>query len=164
MSFDKLDKKIIQCLSAGTSSYEEIARQCNVTRNTVYRRITVLEEKGIIKNTLRCIVNLEKMDITAVNIGAKISLINQDRAVALLSINKHVRFLWRSYGDHNLTLIAFCNKGKEGEVINELRSLLENLGAEDFDISIGYVWEKMSIAPFEEDCEKELYPMIIEGT
>lgn len=163
MAFDNLDKKIIQCLSAGTCSYEELARQCNVTRNTVYRRIALLEEKGIIKNTLRCIINLEQMDITVVNLGVKIPLISQDRAVALLSINKHVRFLWRSYGDHNLTLIAFCSKGKEGEVINELRSVLENFGGEDFTISVGYVWEKMNIAPFEET-EKELPPILIEST
>jgi len=130
----------------------------------VYRRITILEEKGIIKNTLRCIVNLEQLDITVVNIGAKISLINQDRAVALLSINKHVRFLWRSYGTHNLILIAFCSKGKEGEIINELRSLLENLGVEDLDVSIGYVWEKMNISPFEEEeNETEISQILIEN-
>ncbi len=152
---DDLDKKIIQQLSVGTSSYEELSHLCNVTRNTVYRRIASLENKGIIKNTLHCIVNLEQMDITTVNIGVQIPQISVDRAINLLSINKNVKFLWRSYGDHNLVLVAFCDKGREGIVIQEIKSMLEELNATHFSVSVGFVWEKMNYSPFDEQTEMD---------
>lgn len=63
MSVDDLDKKLLQYLSTGTNSYVELARVCKVTRNTIYRRIASLENKGIIKNTIRCIINLDQIDI-----------------------------------------------------------------------------------------------------
>jgi DNA-binding Lrp family transcriptional regulator len=153
MTLDDLDRKILQNLTIGMSSYQELARTCNVTRNTVYRRIAALESKGIIKNTLNCVVNLEQMDITPVTIGAKIPQISQDKAINLLVANHAVRFLWRTYGDHNLTLVAFCSKGKEGEVIQDIQGVLEDLNAEHICISVGFIWEKMSYAAFDEHPE-----------
>jgi DNA-binding Lrp family transcriptional regulator len=155
MSLDPLDRRIIQVLSTGTSSYQELARTCNVTRNTVYRRIAALENKGIIKNILKCTVNLEQMDITPVTIGAEIPQTSQDKAISLLAIDKRVRFLWRTYGDHNLVLVAFCVKGREGEVIQEIRALLEELEAERICVSVGFVWEKMNYSPFDDQTEIE---------
>jgi DNA-binding Lrp family transcriptional regulator len=155
MAIDHLDRRIIQFLSSGTCSYEELARTCNVTRNTVYRRIAALENKGIIKNTLSCIVNLEQMDLTPVTIGTRISQNNIDQAIGLLSTNRNVRFLWRTYGDHNLTLVAFCAKGKEGETIQAIRIILEDLKAEHICTSIGFVWEKMNYSPFDDQPEIE---------
>ncbi|MGD0645783.1 MAG: hypothetical protein ABSA75_12835 [Candidatus Bathyarchaeia archaeon] len=35
IALDYLDRKIIQYLSSGINSYEELARICGVTRNTV---------------------------------------------------------------------------------------------------------------------------------
>jgi DNA-binding Lrp family transcriptional regulator len=155
MFFDELDRKIIQHLSVGTSSYEELAHQCNVTRNTVYRRISILEERGVIKNTLHCTLNLEQIGITTVNIGAKILQLNQDKAVKQLSKNKNVKLLWRTYGDHNLMLVAFCSKGCEGQTIQELKTVLEDLGAEHLCVSVGYCWEKTDFSPFENLAEEE---------
>jgi DNA-binding Lrp family transcriptional regulator len=148
MALDYLDKRIIQYLSLGTNSYQELAHICNVTRNTVYRRIAALERKGIIKNTLHCIVNLEKMDFASLTIGAKMQQANQDKAINLLAINKNVRFLWRAYGDHNLTLVAFCPRGREGAIIQEIRAILEELDAENIFVSVGFTWEKMGYSPF----------------
>jgi DNA-binding Lrp family transcriptional regulator len=153
MTLDEVDKKILQYLSAGTSSYQELAQNCNVTRNTVYRRIAAMERIGIIKNTLNCVVNIEKMDITPVTIGSKIPQISQEKAIDLLVANPAVRFLWRTYGDHDLTLVAFCSKGKEGEVIQEIRGVLEELNAEHICISVGFIWEKMSYSAFNEQPE-----------
>ncbi len=155
MGLDPLDRKIIQFLSSGTCSYEELARSCSVTRNTVYRRIAALESKGIIRNTLSCVVNLEQMEITPVTIGVKISQTNIDKAINLLSKNHSVRFLWRTYGDHNLTLVAFCSKGKEGEIIQVIQRILEGLSAEHICISIGFAWEKMNYSPFDDQAEIE---------
>jgi len=150
LALDDLDRRIVQYLSLGTTSYQELARTCSVTRNTIYRRIAALENRGIIKNTLHCVVNLEQMDLVPVTIGVKIQQINQDKAIHLLATNKNVRFLWRTYGDHNVTLVAFCPKGKEGEIIQDIKAVLEELDAEHICISVGFVWEKMSYSPFDE--------------
>jgi DNA-binding Lrp family transcriptional regulator len=148
MALDYLDRKIIQYLSSGINSYQELARICAVTRNTVYRRIAALENKGIIRNTLRCIVNLEQMDITPVTIGVRIQQTNINKAIGQLRINRNIRFLWRTYGEHNLTLITFCPKGNEGTIIQDIKAILEELDAEHICVSVGYVWEKMDYTPF----------------
>ena len=164
MALDDLDKKILQYLSAGTSSYEELARTCNVTRNTVYRRISSLENRGIIKNTLNCIINLDQMDITPITIGVTIPQTDLDKAINILTTNKNIKFLWRTYGDHNLSLVAFCAKGKEGEIIQDIRSVLEELHAQLIDVSVGFVWEKMNYSPFDEQSEiEEKITQIIEN-
>jgi DNA-binding Lrp family transcriptional regulator len=155
MALDELDKKILQNLSAGTSSYEELARTCNVTRNTVYRRIASLENRGIIKNTLNCVVNLEQMDITPVTIGATIPQTKIDQAINILATNNNVRFLWRTYGEHDVILVAFCARGKEGQIIQDIRASLEELNAEAIHVSVGFVWEKMNYSAFDDQLEIE---------
>ena len=55
----------------------------------------------------------------------------------------------------NLILVAFCPKGKEGEVIQEIEASLEVLKAEHICVSVGYVWEKMSYSPFDIQTEFE---------
>lgn len=96
MALDGLDKKILQLLSEGVNSYQDLARTCNVARTTVYQRIAYLQSKGIIQNTVSCTINLNQLEITPVFICAKISLYCQDNAVALLSTFSNVRLLWRS--------------------------------------------------------------------
>jgi len=152
---DDLDKRIIQYLSLGTNSYQELARNCNVTRNTIYRRITTLENRGIIKNILSCVVNLEKMDITPINIGVRIKQANQNKAINLLKNNKYVKFLWRTYGENNLILLVFCPKGKEGVIIQDIRAVLEGLNADNICVSVGFTWEKMNYSPFDNQPEIE---------
>ena len=155
MALDYVDRKIIQYLSSGINSYQELARTCGITRNTVYRRIAVLENKGIIKNTLRCIINLEQMNITPVTIGVRIQQTNIDKAINVLRINSNIRFLWRTYGEHNLTLVAFCPKGKEGIIIQDIKAILEELNTEHICVSVGYGWEKMDYTPFGDQWETE---------
>jgi|WetSurMetagenome_2_1015567.scaffolds.fasta_scaffold423057_1 DNA-binding Lrp family transcriptional regulator len=155
MILDNLDKKILQSLTTGTSSYQELARNCDVTRNTVYRRIASLESRGIIKNTLRCIVNFEKLDITTITVGAKVSQNEQRKALQMLAAHRNVRLLSRSYGSHNITLVIFCYKGKEGEVIQSVSSILEEVNATDVDISVGFSWEKMDLTTLDSQLETE---------
>jgi hypothetical protein len=95
------------------------------------------------------------MDITPVTIGVTIPQIEVDKAINMLAINSSVRFLWRTYGEHNLVLVAFCAKGKEGEIIQDISAGLEKLNAEAIHISVGFVWEKMSYSPFEDQTEIE---------
>ena len=88
IALDYLDRKIIRYLSSGINSYRELSHICGVTRNTLYRRISALENKRIIKNTLRCTINLEQMDITPVTIGVRISApIIQDIRAILEELN-----------------------------------------------------------------------------
>jgi DNA-binding Lrp family transcriptional regulator len=160
MALDKLNKKIVQYMSNGTTSYQELARQCNVNRNTIYRRISTMQERGIIKNILHCTIDFEQIGITAITIGAKIPQFNIERAINILATNRNVRWLWRTYGDHNLTLVAFCSKGTEGETIQNVKGILEELDAVHICTAIGFVWEKMSYSPFEEQNEVEITPIV----
>jgi DNA-binding Lrp family transcriptional regulator len=154
-TLDVLDKKILQNLSVGTSSYEELAKTCNVSRNTVYRRIAALENKGIIKNIIQCSINLEQLDITPITIGAKILQAEQEKAVRLLSVNSHVRLLMRTYGDSNVSMILFCSKGKEGEIIQRINLILEECNATCVNVSVGISWEKMDLTPFDDKSDSE---------
>jgi DNA-binding Lrp family transcriptional regulator len=153
MTLDDLDKKLLRYLSVGMGSYEELAHLCNVTRNTVYRRIAALENRGIIKNVIQCTINLGQLDITAVCIGARISQLEQDKAINLLASHMKVRLLWRAYGDLDLTLVAFCQKGAEGQTIQSVRTILEELNATNISVSVGFVWEKMDLSPFDDETE-----------
>jgi|WetSurMetagenome_2_1015567.scaffolds.fasta_scaffold43902_2 DNA-binding Lrp family transcriptional regulator len=149
-TLDDVDRKILQILGTGANSYEEIAQLCNVTRNTVYRRVASLENRGVIKNTISCIINLDKIDIIPVIIGAKIPELHRDKILNLLAINRNIRFLWKTWGDHNLSMVAFCSKGEEGEIIHNIKGILEETGASNICVSVGFEWEKMEYSPFEE--------------
>jgi len=154
-TIDDLDKRILQILGNGANSYEEIAQLCNVTRNTVYRRISSLENRGVIKNTISCIINLAKIDIIPIIIGAKIEEQRRDKILNLLAINNGVRFLWKTFGDHNISMVAFCSKGEEGDLIHEIKGLLEEYRATNICVSVGFEWEKMNYSPFDKQPEVE---------
>ncbi len=151
---DPIDKTILRYLSAGTSSYEELARICKVTRNTIYRRIAALEKEGIIKNTVGCIINFEKLSLTPVIIGVNVAQADQNRLAILLATNKYVKMLWRTYGDHNITLLAMCPKGTEGNLIQNIKTILEEFNAKNLSISVGFMWEKMDLIPFDDEEEE----------
>jgi len=123
---------------------------CRVTRNTVYRRIASLENRGIIKNTIRCIINLDQIEITPICIGVTIAQNDQDKAFNLLAAHKNVKLLWRTFGDHNIALLALCPKGKEGEAINSIKAILEELNVSQMCVSVGFMWEKTDFTPFED--------------
>ena len=104
------------------------------------------------------------MDITPIIIGVRIQQTNQDKVLNLLRINENVRFLWRTYGDHNLTLVAFCPKGREGVIIQDIKVVLEDLNAEHICVSVGFTWEKMSYSPFDRQSEIEERAPLDNGT
>jgi DNA-binding Lrp family transcriptional regulator len=158
LTLDGLDKKILQLLSEGVSSYQDLARTCNVARTTVYRRIAFLQSSGIIQNTVSCTINLNQLDITPVIFCAKISQNYQDKAVALLSTFSNVRLLWRAYGDHNIVLVVFCSKGNEGITIQNITNILEDFKGTSICVSVGFVWEKTDLTPMynEEPLNQEM--------
>ncbi|MFB3890250.1 MAG: winged helix-turn-helix transcriptional regulator [Candidatus Bathyarchaeia archaeon] len=148
-----MDRKILQALSVGTSSYEELARLCNSSRNTVYRRIASLEKRGIIRNTISGTVNFEQLAISPVIIGFSVSQACQDRASNLLATSPNVKFLWRTYGEHDINLVAFCPKGEEGRTIQSIKALLQEFDATDIHLSVGFTWEKADYTPFIDELE-----------
>jgi len=151
VGIDSLDKRILQQMSKGINSYEDLAHECNVTRSTIYRRVASLEKRGLIRRITRSVVDYEKLGIVTLCFAFKISQSNQKRAFAALKSSKKVKLLWRTFGDYNAIFVAFCNKGEEGESIGELKTILEKCGATDINTSVGFIWEKIDFSPFNDE-------------
>ncbi len=152
MILDRLDKALLQSLASGVCSYEELAKECGVTRNTIYRRIALLEKNEIIQKTTRSILNYEKMGINALLIGIAIAETDFEEAFNLLKDNDKVKLLWHAFGQHNIVLVAFCSVGEEGKTIQSIKSTIEQFKDAAMYASIGYVWGKFDLAPFEKIC------------
>jgi len=89
---------------------------------------------------------------------------DQDKAFNLLAAHRNVKLLWRTYGEHNMTLLALCPKGKEGKVINSVKAILEEFDVRDICVSIGFTWEKTDFTPFDHQGEiEENVPQLIEN-
>ena len=145
---DELDKKIIQEMGRGINSYEGLAKKCNVTRSTIYRRVTKLEEMKVITRQTRVILDFEKLDRIALAVGINVAQKDEQKVIDALKECDDVKMMWRTYGSHNLILITFCNKGDEGNKINKLRAILEEFTVKSLDICVGFGWEKMDMTPF----------------
>ncbi len=125
VGIDSLDKQILQQMSNGINSHEDLAHKCNVTRSTIYRRVASLEKRGFIRRITRSVVDYAKLGIVTICFAFKINQSNQKRAFAALQSHRRVKMLWRAFGDHNAIFVAFCNKGEEGQIIGELKTILE---------------------------------------
>jgi DNA-binding Lrp family transcriptional regulator len=146
---DSVDKNILQEMSKGVSSYDEMAQKLNINRSTVYRRIRALERSNLIKFQTRASVNFAKLDLIAVLVGMNISNLNAERVVNFLSVYPCVKMIWQSFGSYNLFAILFCDKGEEGSKILEIRKMIEEFEVASFDIAVGFKWEKMDLTPFD---------------
>jgi DNA-binding Lrp family transcriptional regulator len=135
-------------MSKGVSSYEELARDCNVTRSTIYRRIANLEKEKIITRQTHVGVDFEKLNIVAVDLRISVSRLDEERTVETLKKYEEIKIVWRTYGACNLAVILFCNKGDEGKTISKMREILENLNVISFEFCVGYSWEKLDLTPF----------------
>jgi DNA-binding Lrp family transcriptional regulator len=141
-SIDDLDRKIVQYLCHGIYSYQDLAKKCGVTRNTVYRRIAFLEKNGFIERTTRAVLNYDKLGVTAIAFGAGVNQPDFDAVTGLLKAHNNVKLLLRTFGRHNVVFVAFCNKGDEGNTINSIKEMLEGFNVSDIDVSVGFAWEK----------------------
>jgi DNA-binding Lrp family transcriptional regulator len=144
---DDLDKKIIQEMTKGTESYEELARTCGVARSTVYRRIVNLEKKSIIRHQIRIALDFEKLGLVAINFGINVGP-ECEEVVNILKQLAFVKMIWRTYGAHNIEAIAFCDKGEEGELIKRVRHVLGKFDISLFETCVGYSWDKNDMTPF----------------
>jgi len=147
---DDLDRKIVRYISNGVYSYDELGKLCNAGRNTVYRRIDKLEKMGIITRKIMAFPNFEKLDLSAVIIAMDVSPADLDRTVDFLKKQHQVKFLWKTYGAHDLVFAIICDKGDVGTCIYNLRRALEKLNVQPtkFDASTSISWEKIDLSPY----------------
>ena len=142
MFIDKLDEKILHYLSIGANSYDDLAKLCNVTRSTVYRRIRKLEKEKIIVHKMKFAVDITKLDITPLAVGINIANRDEEQAIQVLKDLPEISYLWRTYGAHNIALLAMCKKGEEGQLIHDIRKSLQKLDVTAIDTCVGFIWEK----------------------
>ena len=147
---DSLDRKILQQICGGVYSYDEIAKSCNAGRNTIYRRIEKLEETGVITKRIGAFPNFEKLNLSAVIVGMNVRTVDIDSASNFLKAQNHVKFLWKTYGTHDLLFVMICDKSNVGESLYELKKELEESGIHPkrLDASTSISWDKTDLAPF----------------
>jgi len=158
---DQLDKKILQKMSKGINSYNELAKECNVTRSTIYRRVALLEKNGLLLRITRSAVDYEKLELVTLCLTLKVAFNSQEKVLNALKEHESVKFLWRAYGEYNIVAVAFCSKGTEGEIIAEIRGILEKWAGVDMKVSVGFAWEKMEFTPFNEEAHQETQTLLI---
>jgi len=146
---DDLDRKIVRYICSGIRSYDELGKLCKVGRSTIYRRVDKLERMGVIRKRVMAIPNYEKLNLSAVIVGLDVKMKDLTKTVSFLKKQHQVKFLWTTYGTHNVIFTILCDKGDVGTCINNLRKALENLNVTPtrFDVSISISWEKMYLSP-----------------
>jgi DNA-binding Lrp family transcriptional regulator len=147
-TLDALDKGIIQSMSRGVYSYDELAEKLHVTRSTIYRRIDRLEKTDIISKRIMGVPDYTKLGLSAILIGIDIAHEDTAAAVDLLVKQNDIKLVWKTYGKHNLIVAIVCEKGCEGQAIFDLRERLAKLKVTGFDYSIGFSWEKVDFSPY----------------
>jgi DNA-binding Lrp family transcriptional regulator len=145
---DDLDRKILLHLSKGVNSYSELAEKCGVARNTIYRRISRLEEGKIIDRKIRAIPNFMILNLSAICVMMDIAQSEVNKVINFLKRLSQVKFLWRTFGAYNITAVIICNKGEEGKCISNLREVLEKMRItpNKFETSISFSWEKIEFS------------------
>jgi DNA-binding Lrp family transcriptional regulator len=145
---DELDRRILHELCTGIYSYGQLAETCNVTRNTIYRRVDRLEKAHIISKKIMAIPNFEKLELSAICIGMDVAYEHLDNVIDIIKQLTETRCLWRAYGAHHIILLMGCEKGNEGMAIAKLRKALVKFKTAKLHVSIGFGWEKMDFAPY----------------
>jgi len=147
---DALDKKIILHLCNGVYSYGELAEKCGVGRNTVYRRVGRLEAEKIIDKKVRAIPNFTALNVSAICVMMDIAQSDIDRFMNFLKREPHVKFLWKTFGSYNITVVILCNRGEEGNCIANLKEVLEKMRItlNKFEASVSFTWEKIDFCPY----------------
>ena len=150
MTIDDTDKRIVKYISTGIQSYNDLSKLCNIGRNTVYRRIEKLEKAGILDKLVMAIPDFEKLDLSAIIIGINVKAQEVDRTAEYLKMQPQVKFIWKTYGTHDLVFTMICNKGEEGGCIHSMKSALESLdiGISGFDSSTSFSWSKIDFCPY----------------
>jgi len=146
---DEFDRKILQYICSGVYSYGQLEKLCNAGRNTVYRRIDRLEKKGIILRKISAFPDYTKLNLSAVVIGLNVKNEDLDKTSEFLKDLNHVKFLWKTYGTHDILSVLVCDRGGVGNTIYDLKQALTKIGIQPlkFDASTSITWEKIDLSP-----------------
>jgi len=147
---DELDKKIVHYICSGVYSYTELGNLCHVGRNTIYRRIDKLEKLGVVDKKIMAIPNFTKLNLSAIGVMMDVRQTDVNRTISLLQEQPQIKFLWKTYGTHNITAVIVCKRGEEGQSIFNLREILEKMkvSTKKFDASVSFTWEKVDLTPY----------------
>jgi DNA-binding Lrp family transcriptional regulator len=148
VELDWLDREIIQHLSEGIHSHQDLANECHVSRNTIYRRIIHLEKENILTQNMQWSINYLKLGISRINIAMNVNQENLPELLEALKAYPRTKQLYKAYGTHNIVLVAYCDYSKEGQTINEIKALSEKFNVQRMDISICFSYEKIDLKPF----------------
>jgi DNA-binding Lrp family transcriptional regulator len=145
---DELDKRILHELCTGIYSYDQLAHACNVTRNTIYRRVGRLEKAHAISKRVMAIPDFQKLGLSAICIGINVAYEHLEDVISIIKQQVDTKFLWRTYGIHQCVFVMACEKGCEGAAIAKLRQALVKFQIAEMHVSIGFIWEKMDFTPY----------------
>ncbi len=149
-NLDEVDKKIIKYVCSGVYSHSELADKVGVSRNTVYRRLKDLKEKGVIKEMGMAIPDFEKIGFSSVIVGLNVKNDSVDEVIDFLKKQGNIKFLWKTYANFEIVAVLMCDKRNVGVCINGLKTALQDLDAEvdNFSASPSISWEKIDFSPF----------------
>jgi len=145
---DELDKRLLHEIYSGIASYDDLAKTLKVTRGTVYRRIDKLEKEHAIRKRIMAIPEFDNLKLSAIIVGFHADYNDMDKVVEAIKTMSGLKLLWRTYGSHQVVAVLACEKGNEGETITELHKTLSELSTGQYDVSIGFEWEKVEISPY----------------
>ena len=88
--------------------------------------------------------------MSAVIVGLNLETKDVEKAIEFLKRNRQIKFVWKTYGSHDIVFTIICDKGEEGVNIYNLREKLEEIGikVKKFDTSTSITWEKIDLTPY----------------
>lgn len=123
-----------------------------MSRNTIYRRLKKLEERGVLKDRITAIPDFEKLGLSSIIFGIKVGIGDLERTIEFLKNLGQVKFLWKTYGEYEIVAVLMCDKRNVGTCVNNLKEALERLEVEvnEFVAAPSISWEKVEFAPFDD--------------
>ncbi len=147
---DEVDIEIMNHICEGASSFSEIGEKCDISHNTVSRRINKMEEKGYLEKEMMAVPSFEKLGYSALIAGISIGLGEDvEKAVNILESYSQVKFLWKTFGDHDIIAVLMCDRENIGDCVESFRKELIDGGIEleGLEISTSISWEKLKLTP-----------------
>lgn len=131
---DELDKRIISVLSKNSAvSYSTLADRVNTSRNTAYRRVKRLRNKGILLDEAESdrIVDISKLNqlgISILLVRLNVNAEDVDITGELLEDLEEVKMIMESYGKFNFILLLMLERDEERSYLRDLRNKMSDSG------------------------------------